>query len=537
MLKQHNSSQWHKDAVVASQRAASGRTVFGMQLAGVRKAQEEKRLKNRSIILKLLRSVYFMAKEHVSHSTTFTDLVGLQIENGDDTLKQHVESGAENAQYTSSFSCTNMIKAIDDWILNGLHSSIRKSSYFSILAEESQDITSQEELSVCCRWLVDGKPEEHFFGCHSEYVKATNAETLAKALTDFIETTGLDFEKLVGQGYDGAATFSETKTEVGKRIRTRAAHALYVHCSCHRLQLASVQAAASNPEIKKVFGMMTNLWKLFYYSPRKAEALKEVSSVLNLPQLKVVKPSDTRWLSHERCIKAICKDLPSLIITLQQLYESDGDNEAFGVVTLLSSTVGIMSVIMLSHVLSIVTKLNLFMQASNADFTRLPNFLSNIYEELMSAKDEDSVWITKSKEAMTSLREEHGITIADKFGFTSAVISAEQYSDKIAAPYISKLISNIKKRFSDETVSLLVASSVFHPLKLPPIDRVRGYGEEKIGVLASFYGEDAEIEFQSTRFVSKALICKETLLEEWHMFAKALVQEKKKWKKKPLTLQ
>ena len=41
-----------------------------------------------------------------------------------------------------------MIKAIDDWILNGLHSNIRKSSYFSILADESQDITSQEELSV-----------------------------------------------------------------------------------------------------------------------------------------------------------------------------------------------------------------------------------------------------------------------------------------------------------------------------------------------------------------------------------------------------
>ena len=111
------------------------------------------------------------------------------------------------------------------------------------------------------------------------------------------------------------------------------------------------------------------------------------------------------------------------------------------------------------------------------------------------------------------------------------MISAEKYSDRIAAPYISKLISNIKKRFSDETVSLLVASSVFHPLKLPPIDRVRGYGEEKIGVIASFYGEDAEIEFQSTRFVSKALICEKTLLEEWHMFAKALVQEKRKMEK------
>ena len=184
--------------------------------------------------------------------------------------------------------------------------------------------------------------------------------------------------------------------------------------------------------------------------------------------------------------------------------------------------------IMLSHVLSIVTKLNLFMQTSNEDFTRLPGFLSNIYEELTSAKDEDSAWIEKSKEVMTSLREEYGITIADKFGFTSTVNSAEQYSEKVAAPYMSKLISNIKKRFSDETVSLLVASSVFNLSKLPPMDRVRGYGEEQIGVLTSFYGEDAKIEFQGSQFVSKALICKQILLEEWQMFAKAMVQEKKK---------
>ena len=77
-----------------------------------------------------------------------------------------------------------------------------------------------------------------------------------------------------------------------------------------------------------MFGTMTNLWKLFYYSPKKAEALKVVQAVLNLPQLKVVKPSSTRWLSHEQCLRAICKDLPALIITLQQLYQTSGDGEA-----------------------------------------------------------------------------------------------------------------------------------------------------------------------------------------------------------------
>ena len=93
--------------------------------------------------------------------------------------------------------------------------------------------------------------------------------------------------------------FSGQNTGVQVRIRTLSAHALYIHCACHRLQLATIQAAEKNLEIKKIFGMMTNLWKLFYYSPKKAEALKEIQAILKLPELKIVKPSETRWLSRE----------------------------------------------------------------------------------------------------------------------------------------------------------------------------------------------------------------------------------------------
>ena len=108
------------------------------------------------------------------------------------------------------------------------------------------------------------------------------------------------------------------------------AHALYVHCSCHRLQLASIQAAESIATVKMMFSTLCSLWKLFYYSAKKAETLKDVPSVLSLPELKVVKPSDTRWLSHERCVRAIRKELPALIITWHKLYEDSGDAEAHG---------------------------------------------------------------------------------------------------------------------------------------------------------------------------------------------------------------
>ena len=103
---------------------------------------------------------------------------------------------------------------------------------------------------------------------------------------------------------------------------------------------------------------MTNLWKIFYYSPKKAETLREIQIILNLPQLKVVMPSDTRWLSHERCVRAICKELPALIITLQQLNENSGDAEAFGISTILPSQVGISGIVLLSEVLDLLAKLN-----------------------------------------------------------------------------------------------------------------------------------------------------------------------------------
>ena len=400
MLKSHNVSQWHRDAVTVSRMAeqAKQQNVFEMQLSSAAKEAEEKRTRNRSVLLKLLRSTYFLVKNHIPHTTTLSKLVQLQVVNGDELLKRHVEEGAANAQYTSSFSATAIIEAIDTWIDRKLEKSLNDSPFFSIMADESQDITSQEELSICCRWIVNGCPEEHFFTIL--HVTSTNAKAITAALTSFIETKGLEYHKLIGQGYDGAATFSGAHNGVHKRMQVHACHALYLHCACHRLQLASMQAAEGVKEIKGLFGMMANIWKLFYNSPKKAEKLKEIQAILHRPQLKIVKPSDTRWVSHERCIRAIRKELPASVLTLQELYESSGDAEAFGIALLLTSQVGIAGIALLSEVLDLLAKLNTYMQRKTADFTRLSSFVSSITEELKSLKSTNAKWCSDAKQPL-----------------------------------------------------------------------------------------------------------------------------------------
>ena len=70
-------------------------------------------------------------------------------------------------------------------------------------------------------------------------------------------------------GFDGAATFSGDKTGVQRRLKELSPHALFVHCRCHVLQMASVQAANATPGIKHVYTTLMTLWKFFHYSPKR----------------------------------------------------------------------------------------------------------------------------------------------------------------------------------------------------------------------------------------------------------------------------
>ena len=70
-------------------------------------------------------------------------------------------------------------------------------------------------------------------------------------------------------GFDGAATFSGDKTGVQRMFKELSPHALFVHCRCHVLQLASVQAANAAPGIRLAYTTLMMLWK-FLHSPKRA---------------------------------------------------------------------------------------------------------------------------------------------------------------------------------------------------------------------------------------------------------------------------
>ena len=118
------------------------------------------------------------------------------------------------------------------------------------MADECTDVTIFEELSIFCCWAEDGQPVEHFLEIVP--LKATDTKTDYSALIEFMKDKNIQVSKLVGMRFNGAATFSGKDNGVQSLLKKNSPHAVFVHCHCHLLQLACIQAANITSGIEHV---------------------------------------------------------------------------------------------------------------------------------------------------------------------------------------------------------------------------------------------------------------------------------------------
>ena len=162
-------------------------------------------------------------------------------------------------------------------------------------------------------------------------MKRTDAESIYSALVECLKSKNIQLAILLA--WDSTVqlhSLERSQAFIQARMKKHSPHALFVHCHCHQLQLACVQAANGTAGIDHVYVTLTTLWKFFYYSSKRAQSLKDVQKVLDFPELKTVKPSDTRWLAHERCVKAVKASYSAIITALDHIYSESHEPEALG---------------------------------------------------------------------------------------------------------------------------------------------------------------------------------------------------------------
>ena len=140
-------------------------------------------------------------------------------------------------------------------------------------------------------------------------------------------------------------------------------------------------------------------------SPKNFSALKEMQALVNHPQLKMIKPSDTRWLAHDRSVKAIRCSMRPLIDTLEHIHEDTGEPEALGMLRTMKTYNFVATLMMLSDVLPVLTCLSRALQAKTADFTLVASQLTYVQHSLQQIKERsnDQEYLSTVHDTVTDL--------------------------------------------------------------------------------------------------------------------------------------
>jgi len=88
-------------------------------------------------------------------------------------------------------------------ILKKISSEVKKCVYFSILADETKDISKTEQLSIVLRYFFDSEIKERFLGFTP--LNGLDANSSFLKIKEILHTCQIDINNCVAQTYDGAS--------------------------------------------------------------------------------------------------------------------------------------------------------------------------------------------------------------------------------------------------------------------------------------------------------------------------------------------
>ena len=80
-------------------------------------------------------------------------------------------------------------------------------------------------------------------------------EAFADTILSHLKSVNLFFQKIIGQGYDGASSMSGKEKRVQAIVKESCSPAVYVHCSAHVLNFVLVKSCAIT-EIHSIFNFI-----------------------------------------------------------------------------------------------------------------------------------------------------------------------------------------------------------------------------------------------------------------------------------------
>ena len=181
----------------------------------------------------------------------------------------------------------------------------------------------------------------------------------------YLEQKSIPLSRLVGFGSDGASVMIGKHSGVATRLKNKQPILTSILCMAHWLPLAASQGGEKIKFIKNTF--KPTLRQLFYFNENssvRGSGLKALQELLETPALKLKKPLDTCWLSHDNTCQTLKEVLTAVIASLEREAAERGYALAVGLSRVVQHYNFIATLYMMCDALPKVSRLSRIFQLS-----------------------------------------------------------------------------------------------------------------------------------------------------------------------------
>ncbi len=362
-------------------------------------------------------------------------------------------------------------------------------------------------LTYKCYLNFLGEPTETFISLLK--IKSKDAQTIFDAIVKELKSKNIDMTKIRFTGFDGASVFSGEFNGVSAKFRQVYCNSiLFIHCRAHILQLCLLSACEDISEIKECLLTLKSLFNFINRSSIRLARFNDIQTLLNHPQIKLIQPGDTRWLSYFRCINAVIRSYEPLMITLEHIVNERDEysSEAFGLLSILQDQSIAFILYSLEPILEALSILSKSIQAKNGDFYQLEQSMMATVLRLQELK---SIGINEYQDIFDIINKRKKMFNNQKRTTRSKsndINLQDIFNDKIIK-FIDEIILNITRRFESNVLKFLNCFRIFDVSEATNDER---YGVEEINTIKRQYPNDFN----------------DDLVAEWKVFRKYLFTQK-----------
>ena len=198
--------------------------------------------------------------------------------------------------------CTNIIKKIvakveTDEIVDNI-----KTTPFSVLVDESTDISLHKFLCVLVRYIspITGRVITQLLELVSLDARDGSAEKIYLAFKECLTAKGIPLKNIVGISCDGANVMIGVRDSFFSRLKHDINDVVLMQCICHSAALVASKACEKLPRAPEE--LLRNISSYLSHSSKRCAQLVEIQEFMNLEKKKILKPAATRWLALHQCV-------------------------------------------------------------------------------------------------------------------------------------------------------------------------------------------------------------------------------------------